>query len=216
VGSNFHGRERIYSHRGKGIPGHSGDNDVSSLIACLEMGFSLETDLRLGRGEVILSHDPLPDHASTLRQLLEGAVSFGAGPRLALDVKEDGLAPFLPEVAIPHFYFDLSVPEAVKFKSAGLPILGRLSEHEPLAQLELWTDLAGVWVDAFYGDWLEDEPTVLEWLESFAGEVIFVSPELHGRDHAELWAWLKDRWLANPNFGICSDFPLAFEEFVYG
>ncbi len=61
----------------------------------------------------------------------------------------------------------------------------------------------GVWLDAFFGDWIT--PEVVEKHLAAGKKVALVSPELHGRDHSATWDLSRD--LRGENLAICTDLP---------
>jgi hypothetical protein len=114
---------------------------------------------------------------------------------------------------IPHFFFDMSTPELVKYAKAGLKVGIRRSEFETLApQLSICSEPSAVWVDGFDSDWWKTS----ELLELGSGKrvVVLVSPELHGRDPAQVWKTFADEFHNNPNLYICTDYPWDVLEMI--
>jgi hypothetical protein len=72
---------------------------------------------------------------------------------------------------------------------------------------------AGVWLDAFHSNWW-DIDVIVRLLESGLG-VCVVSPELHRRDHLEVWETLaKAGEIAGTDrLMLCTDFPQDAKEF---
>jgi hypothetical protein len=71
-----------------------------------------------------------------------------------------------------------------------------------------------IWLDCFESDWwLQDSET----LQLFSSQkVVVVSSELHSRNPSEMWGFLKNKMkVSNFNFGICTDKPKAFRDFIY-
>ena len=103
---------------------------------------------------------------------------------------------------------DMSNPEMFRYKNDGLNYFTRLSEHEmdPI----MLNDAAGVWLDAFEGEWY-DEKYILRLLGSVE-EVCVVSAELHGRDYKRQWALLKKVNNHN-NIVLCTDKPNEAKEY---
>jgi hypothetical protein len=44
--------------------------------------------------------------------------------------------------------------------------------------------------------------------------VVLVSPELHGRDPAQVWKTFADEFHSNPNLYICTDYPWDVLEMI--
>jgi hypothetical protein len=175
----------------------------------LELGFSLETDIRDFSGGVVVAHDP-PELNGDIVLLDE----FLSTPRadnqfLALNVKADGLLPLLTEKNLgSHFYFDMSIPETIKYSSAGETLAIRASDYEKMEPtlIEL-IDPEWVWLDAFETDWYLNVSIPVEF---FARKMVVVSPELHGRNPDDVWAWVSERNNQGLDVAICTDFPEDF------
>jgi len=162
----------------------SNENTLASLRAAFVDGLDIETDLRLHRGRIVLSHDPVSDDNSppSLQDLLRLADDFPANS-LFLNVKEDGLLPALLEnkewLNKRVVFFDMSVPELVKYS--------RRLDRRYLATR--WSDVEREPVLVERCDWL--------WVDCFDSGIdfaseksrslileknpVFVSPQLHGR-----------------------------------
>ena len=149
------------------------------------LGFGVETDLRDLNGEVVVSHDP-PTMDCKLRSLEElFSLHNSINPELflALNIKSDGLQDLIlhelqkyPNAN--YGLFDMSVPDLVKTKKAGLKFLSRRSELEPSAPFEC--DAEGYWLDEFFEDWID--LTLLKNMLQTSKIVYVVSSELHGRE----------------------------------
>ena len=200
---------RIYAHRGywciDGTQKHE-KNSLTAIQNAIEAGYGAEIDLRDSRNEVIVSHDPANEDTLSLKKILNLKGHF------ALDVKSEGLIDLLPNLdgLASYFFFDMSVPEQVKYKIAKLINYSRLSEYEN----EIMNfETSGYWVDGFNGDWWTD----LEFLKYAANsskKYVFVSPELHGRDPNGAWSVLVEYFKLNPNFYICTDYPDSFSRLL--
>jgi hypothetical protein len=109
-----------------------------------------------------------------------------------------------------YFVFDMSVPDTLHYLRAGMPVFLRLSEYEP--EMPLLDRAAGVWLDAFEGDWWS-----LDMLRSFHAQrktVAIVSPELHHRPHQLLWRRLKElEPEVRGNLMLCTDYPSDADKF---
>lgn len=189
-------------------------NSQEALLAALDAGFSIETDIRDRNGTVVVSHDPTKDNSVlTLLHFLAqiSGVTLSRDLILALNIKSDGLDSIMKDElkmlkGIPHFFFDMSTPELVKYAKAGLSVGLRWSEFETLApQLSICSEPLAVWVDSFDSDWWKTS----ELLDLGSGKrvVVLVSPELHGRDPVQVWKTFADEFHNNPNLYICTDYP---------
>lgn len=202
------------AHRGTWSKEQLVPNSQEALLAALDAGFSIETDLRDRNGAVVVSHDPVTDDSVlTLDQFLSriSRATLSREIVFALNVKSDGLSSIITDElrtlqGIPHFFFDMSTPELVKYVNAGLRVGLRQSEFESLApQLSICSEPSAVWVDGFDSDWWQTNE--LTELGSRKIVVILVSPELHGRDPAQVWETFADEFHNNPNLYICTDHP---------
>jgi hypothetical protein len=207
-------RHRIVAHRGAWLKELLVPNSQEALLGALDAGFSIETDLRDHNGTVVVSHDPTTDESvMTLSQFLAQAstVTLSRDLIFALNIKSDGLNSIMKDElkilkGIPHFFFDMSTPELVKYAKAGLSVGLRRSEFETLApQLTICSEPSAVWLDGFDSDWWKNS----ELLELGSGKrvVVLVSPELHGRDPAQVWKTFADEFHNNPKLYICTDYP---------
>lgn len=209
------------AHRGAWLKELLVPNSIEALLAALDAGFSIETDLRDRDGTVVVSHDPTKDGSVlTLRHFLAqtSTVKLSRDLIFALNIKSDGLNSIMKDElrslkGIPHFFFDMSTPELVKYAKAGLSVGLRRSEFETLdPQLSICSEPSAVWVDGFDSDWWKTS----ELLELGSGKrvVVLVSPELHGRDPAQVWKIFADEFHNNPNLYICTDYPWDVLEMI--
>lgn len=205
----------IVSHRGLWTTPEQ-RNSLAAIEAAFERGFGLETDIRDCRGQLLISHDPPGGDELTLGDLLAARGREDAGP-LALNVKADGLQAAI-EVALgaagdpEYFVFDMSIPDTLGYRRAGLRYFTRQSEyeHEPA----LYADAAGVWLDCFESAWFERG--LIAGHLAADKQVCVVSSELHGRDHRGDW----ERWSGwdvfdSPDVLLCTDLPIEAAE-VFG
>lgn len=209
--------ENILAHRGywKTLEEKNAD---SAIIRALEMGFGLETDIRDLDGVLVVSHDmPISGACSTFDWLLKQYTELGAKGLMALNIKADGLSGKIAEMLTQYgisaaFAFDMSVPDTLGYRVTTTDFYSRISEYEPSPAL--FGDCAGVWVDNFSGDY--DQIGASTDLLNKGKKVAFVSPELHKRDHENVWSDIKAAGLhKDDRFALCTDFPeqaLAFFE----
>lgn len=168
------------------------------------LGFGTETDVRDHLGHLVISHDPPTGSPQTFDDFLHTARKHCVP--LALNVKADGLAEKIRAAMADYpalwFVFDMSVPDMRHHLAAGSPVYARISEVE---RNPPWIDrCAGVWLDAFEGEWYDVE-NVKEFLDAGL-RVCIVSPELHGRTHEEAWARLRPLH-GDPRVMLCTDLP---------
>jgi len=212
---------QILSHRGYWkTPDEK--NSPAAFARSFELGFGTETDLRDARGRLVVSHDPPPDERD--RPALEAADFFEVYRRmdrvvpLALNIKSDGLQQFLPPLLkrfgiTGAFVFDMAVPDALGWLRAGVPTFTRQSELE--REPAFYDQAAGVWLDAFYGDWWTAD--VIAGHLTAGKQVCIVSPELHGRDPSDVWNRLAaTKFRDDPRLMICTDRPEEVKELLGG
>lgn len=202
---NANNSEWILAHRGLWTK-KSDQNSHLAISTALNSGFAVESDFRDFFGDFVISHD-LPSRDNSL--LFD--VSWSEY-RIAYNIKSDGLSPYFQRVLqsmndTNSFVFDGSIPEMFKMRTLGIPHALRLSEYER----ELSWDVKFVWVDGFNEDWWLENTKILSLLES--RHVIFVSPELHGREHERAFNWFSElRMNESLNFSVCTDYPLELKE----
>ena len=198
----------IVAHRGMWSD-PADQNSLESFSRAFAHGFGIETDIRDFAGGVAIAHDPADASCPSLDDLL---ALRGADKRpLYLNVKADGLVPRLTGITWGDnvYFFDMSAPQAVAYARSGLPILTRLSdvEHEPV----LADQSRGVWVDALLGEWLN--AAQVGELARLRCPLVFVSPELHGREPEPLWALLRSTLPESADVSICTDLPAAADDY---
>jgi glycerophosphoryl diester phosphodiesterase len=212
---------QILSHRGYWkTPDEK--NSPAAFTRSFELGFGTETDFRDARGRLVISHDPPPDERD--QPALEAADFFELYRRtdrsvqLALNIKSDGLQKLLPPLLkqfgiTSAFVFDMAVPDALGWLRAGVPTFTRQSELE--RDPAFYDQAAGIWLDAFYGDWWT--PDVIAGHLTAGKQVCIVSPELHGRDPSDAWNRLAAATFRDdPRLMICTDYPEQAKEMLGG
>jgi hypothetical protein len=200
---------KVLSHRGYWKT-PSEKNSPEAFRRSFGMGFGTELDLRDLAGEVVVSHDPPAAGALTAEDMLAIHAEHGRSLTLALNVKADGLqgpvAALLRRFEVRDaFVFDMSVPDALHWLRAGVPLFTRHSDVEQSPVL--YEEAAGVWLDGFRSDWWGADVVRRHLL---AGKrVCIVSPELHGRAHAHVWRMLADADLQGwgDRVMLCTDHP---------
>jgi glycerophosphoryl diester phosphodiesterase len=205
---------RILAHRGLWHEPKE-QNSCLALTRALAQGFGLEPDVRDCVGRLVVSHDPPDNQARSLESLLEDYRRLGASGTLAINIKADGLAAQVLEMLRRfgienYFVFDMSVPDMLQYRRMGAAFFSRCSDLE--TEIVGLDACAGVWLDAFQGDWYE--PATIESLLSAGKQVAVVSPELHGRDHRPVWKLLRELADAGPQLLCCTDRPGEFRTWM--
>jgi glycerophosphoryl diester phosphodiesterase len=193
----------IYAHRGVWTE-KSDQNTLSSIQKAFDEGFGVETDIRYRNGRLVIGHD-INSEFIDFEEVIDIWVLSGYLP-LALNVKEDGLAPMLSSVlrgtkfndARGCFLFDMSAPEEISYNKCNLTVAKRVSEHEPLSRFS--ESPPYIWLDSFKEIWWE---TMREAFTNSKSKIVVVSEELHGRDHLNL----LEIGIVDFAYGICTDFP---------
>ncbi len=208
----------ILSHRGYWQTAAEKNTEVA-FHRSFGLGFGTETDVRDALGELVISHDPPVGGEMKFSDFLEIYNEYKQQQNqplpLALNVKADGLQsrlkPLLEQYQITdYFMFDMSVPDAKLYVEQAFKVFTRHSELETTPSL--YEASAGVWLDCFYGDWIDNN--VLESHVNQHKQVCLVSPDLHKRSYQEFWQNLKAMpVVTNPKTShqvmLCTDFPEA-------
>lgn len=202
----------ILSHRGWWKT-PSEKNSMGAFRRAFAAGFGVETDVRDKGGRLVISHDVPTAEEPEFADFLSVYSSSGGATPLAINIKSDGLQNLLAEALAKYgvtnyFVFDMSVPELIRYRGAGLSFFTRLSDYEPQPYGLQWAK--GVWVDGFDRDWSDMQ--MLEEIMKAGLSLAVVSPELHQRDKTDFWTVLREwhRGLAAPATGrvlICTDHP---------
>ena len=203
------------SHRGFWLERDERNTELA-FRRSLDAGFGIETDLRDRNGQVVIAHDIDDPGSMTFEAFLALYRSYHSQPMLALNIKADGLQAavkaLLQRYAVDrYFVFDMSVPDLLGYRAAGIRYYSRVSEYEETATCLEEAD--GVWLDQFQGDWVDER--AVETFTRSGKHVCIVSPELHRRDPAQ--AWSKYRKLSRvggdaPVY-LCTDEPLKAREY---
>ena len=197
---------QILSHRGfwsKTIE----KNSLNAFKNSFESGFGLETDLRDRDGELVVAHD-LPTSKDLLFTTFKSLASK-YNLFLALNIKSDGLANLVKDnmkdfPSINWMVFDMSIPDMLQHLSVGNPIYTRISEIEK--HPACYEECIGIWLDAFFSEWYSTKD--IEHHLKMKKKICIVSPELHNRQHLNLWLSLKENNLyKDENLMLCTDFP---------
>ncbi len=152
------------------------------------MAYGVEVDIRSWGDRLVIHHDPFVEGEDFETWL--AAYRHGT---LILNVKEEGLEARLVELMRArgiedYFFLDQSFPFLVKWSKAGLRNCAvRVSEFEAVeTALTLAGKIDWVWVDCFTYFPLSGEDAGR--LQKAGFRLCLVSPELQGRDTAEISA----------------------------
>jgi glycerophosphoryl diester phosphodiesterase len=207
---------RIISHRGywKSEPEK---NSLRALSRSIKYGFGFETDIRDHNGELVISHDIPYDNPLNFNNFLKTNADEIVEKKLtlALNIKADGLAKKLNVLLqdyplLDTFVFDMSIPDTLSYFKEGINVYERISELET----SIWQDKsAGILLDGFYSEWYD-----MQFISDLVQEkksICIISPELHGRNHIDLWDKLK--YLQNnESLLLCTDFPEDAKNYFEG
>lgn len=172
-----------------------------------DMGFGTETDVRDLAGELVISHDPPVGGEMPFERFLE--LLGDRDLPLAINVKADGLAAKIAAALATTkltqwFVFDMSIPDTLAQLKAGNPVFSRVSEYE--AEPAFGERAAGIWLDAFLGDWWT--PRMIDTWTETGKTVCVVSPDLHKRDPLPCWRVLHSYSFPQPaRVLLCTDRP---------
>jgi hypothetical protein len=201
----------IVSHRGFWLT-EAEKNSAAAFIRSAESDFGIETDVRDYGGELVIAHNmPGRDESvmsfeGFMQLYFENAKHPGY---LAINIKADGLQEALQTILrkyrdAKYFVFDMSIPDTLGYRKLGINFFSRVSEYEK--QPVLFEACAGIWLDAFHGEWYSMND-ISRWLKEDK-KVCLVSPELHKRDHKALWEKIKREGLhLHDGLLLCTDFP---------
>jgi hypothetical protein len=198
---------KLLAHRGAWTePGEK--NSLASLVAAVEAGHGVETDIRDLDGRLVISHDmPTREAHVDLDAFLDRVAVTPQAGLLALNIKADGLQAPLSQALRSRgitrwFAFDMSVPDLLGWRRQGLPCAVRLSEYEDGGPL--LDDAPFVWLDAFQDDtWYS--PALVRELLARGKTVAIVSPELHKRAWAPAWERLAGLDDTSGRLYLCTD-----------
>ncbi|MBR3498969.1 MAG: hypothetical protein IKO05_08265 [Selenomonadaceae bacterium] len=202
----------ILCHRGFWL-GAEEKNSLAALRRAVDQGFGFESDVRDYCGRLVISHDIANEKSPALEEVFK--LLAGAEDKFffAINIKADGLVGALKFLLKKYslkkyFVFDMSVPQMLWYRSAGMKFFTRQSEFEKIPTL--YEEAAGVWLDPFESDeWID--AAMIENHLARGKKVCVVSSELHEREPQKLWGVL--RRIESPNLLLCTDRPLAAEKF---
>lgn len=199
----------IISHRGYWLD-ISEKNTPLSFDRSFKLGFGTETDIRDYMGQLVISHDIPNENNLIIDDFFKMYNKFSnSNLILALNIKSDGLQNKLKEKLIEfginnYFVFDMSIPDTIGYLEKKINTFSRQSEYEPIPVF--FNKCQGIWLDAFESRWFNDE-VIINHIKK-RKQVAIVSPELHKRNHLELWEFLKiNKFDQLDNIILCTDLP---------
>ena len=199
----------IISHRGFWDNSNQ-MNTLDSFEKSFQLGFGIETDLRDLGGEIVISHDIPKNGAPTLKSFFEMYKDFQNEPKLALNIKADGLAKEIIKLIQiynikNYFLFDMSVPDGLTYIKLGMNTFTRNSEYEIMPAFI--DEAKGIWLDQFNSKWFSKDD-LLKFI-SLDKEICIVSPELHNREYINEWIEYKEYLdeIGNHDVMLCTDYP---------
>ncbi len=192
----------IYAHRGY-WQDPACQNSPEAILAARIHGFAAEIDIRDRNRRIVIDHDPPreDEKCTYLDDLMTSDVT------LALNLKASGLVglldPFRDWIErTQSWFFDGSLPEMFEFHRSGFRHALRVSEYE--SQIPWKSEV--VWVDSFHSNWFINRLDIFEMYSD--SHIVFVSPELHGRDSGPAWEYFSDIvQFGVTNVGFCTDQP---------
>lgn len=199
---------QILAHRGywnQEIPA----NSERALCTALTKGYGFESDLRDYQGRLVISHNIADCDSVSADRVFAALAAQQDRYCFAINIKADGLIAGLKDLLIRYpitnyFAFDMSTPQMIEYRAAGLAYFTRQSEFEE--SLLLYEDAAGVWIDAFIKeDWIT--PALVDRHLSEGKQVCLVSPDLHGRPYLGFWEKLRTVFPHTDDLMLCTDHP---------
>ena len=182
----------------------------------------IEVDVRYHNDKLVLDHDPLKHHLSSLETLESLLSNWKHKGPIILNVKTEGIEDECIKLMTQYninswFFLDLSMPYFVKYACYKSEINGfsnenlavRFSEHEPI---EYALSFAGkakwVWVDCFTQLPLNIEN--YNKLKNAGFNICLVSPELQQHDVAQINIFKNQIKDMNID-AICTKYPKIWE-----
>lgn len=199
----------IISHRGY-WKSEEEKNKGISFERSFKLGYGTETDIRDYKGELVISHDIPNEACMSIDDFFKIYMdNLNLDLILALNIKSDGLQLKLKEKLVEfgiekYFVFDMSIPDTLGYLKNNVTTFSRHSEYEPIPAF--FNECQGIWLDAFGVCWY-DAQLISTHIEN-GKNVAIVSPELHNRNHVELWEYLKfNKFHQLDNIILCTDLP---------
>jgi hypothetical protein len=182
-------------------------NTINEIISTPN-SYGVEIDLRTFGSEIIIHHDPFHKGVKFSEWLQYYNHKF-----LVLNVKEDGLEPFISELIKKfkvknYFFLDQPIPSLFKFsKTAPQFTSVRVSDIES-TENALKINASWAWLDSHTGDW-EYLINAMEQLKSRNIKMCLVSPELQRTNYEKELSQLK-KLTSESSIGfdaVCTKYP---------
>ena len=210
-------KSNILAHRGLWNCS-SERNTRSAIFKALKKGFGIETDVRYDRKiGLVVSHDILKNEDNILpfEELLIEYKKYNLNSKIAINIKSDGLHYELSNILNKYnidqyFLFDMSIPDLISGIKYNLNQFIRFSNYEDPLPYSKFTN--GVWIDNFNSN-LPSKKEIYNICKIWKS-VVFVSPELHQRNHLNYWSYIKSFYKESQiETMICTDYPLDANTF---
>lgn len=199
---------RILAHRGYWKTERE-KNTLRSIQAALENGYGFESDIRDYCEKLVISHNVASACSPEAEKVMALLHEYQDKYCFAINIKADGLIDALKyllkyyEISN-YFTFDMSIPQMLEYKQSELCFFTRKSEFEP--EPVMYSDAAGIWVDAFEDDsWITGN-LLKKYLDD-GKKICIVSPDLHGKSNHTFWNRLKNFKIGFENVYLCTDHP---------
>lgn len=199
---------RILCHRGYWKEDKE-KNTLNAIGKAFESGRGIESDIRDLDGKLVISHNPADKDSAMAEEVFRLMQKYRDKYCFAINIKADGLKEMLlrqfQTYQIDNYFtFDMSVPQMIEYREAGIRYFTRQSEYEK--EPVLYEDAAGVWVDAFLDDsWITEE--LLLGHQRNKKSVCIVSPDLHQRPCEAFWNRLSKYKVNWDEVLLCTDYP---------
>ena len=182
-------------------------NTINELISTPN-SYGVEIDVRTFGSEIIIHHDPFNKGVK-----LSDWLKYYNHKILILNVKEDGLEPFIfgliEEFKVKnYFYLDQSIPSLFKFTQTSPQFASvRVSDIEPFDSA-LKIKAGWAWLDSHTGDW-SYLLSAIKQLKYMKVKICLVSPELQRINYEDEVLLLKN-WISKSLIdfdAICTKYP---------
>lgn len=205
---------RILAHRGYWKE-EKEKNTLSAIKAALENGYGFESDIRDYCEKLVISHNIASAGSPDAEKVIALLQEYQDKYCFAINIKADGLIESLKLLLeryhiSNYFTFDMSVPQMLEYKQAGLSFFTRKSEFEP--EPVMYSEATGIWIDAFEDDSWITSRLIKKYLDD-EKIVCIVSPDLHGKSNDIFWNRLKNFEIGFENIYLCTDHPDEAKKF---
>ncbi len=206
---------KILAHRGLWTT-ISEKNSMEAFVKAFEHGYGIETDVRDYVEKLVVSHNIATSECFLFEDVLKAYKESGSDMPLAINIKADGIQDILRADLNKfniknYFVFDMSIPEQVVYHKQDFNAFTRMSEYEK--EPVLLEKSQGVWMDEWENSWINEG--VIDQMRQQGKMFSIISPEIHGRDKANMWKFLK-KYVDDADVMLCTDTPVEAEEYFYG